>query len=367
MATAELLIENSHDQALTVSFAGSWKTGKIPAFHSLLKQLSQQSCLRVSLRADGISDWDSRLPSRLLQLERFCSERNIELDISALPSSLRNLIELATAVPVNETSPPVHASRMDAIRHVWREFIDTFAFVGEMVLACKRLVTGRSHMRWTDLLSCLNQAGPQALAIITLISILVGMILAYLGMVQLRQFGAEVYVANLVAVGMVREMGALMTAVIMAGRTGAAWAAELGAMQVNEEVDALNTMGIRPMDFLVMPRLLAMTIVMPLLCIYSFVLGMAGGAFIVLGMDMTPQMYLHQLLSSFTAVDVAVGCFKGLVFGHLIVLSGCQAGMNCGGSSAAVGSATTRAVVQAIVYFVVADAGFNILFYKLGI
>ena len=236
-----------------------------------------------------------------------------------------------------------------------------------MFFASVRLVTGHSHMRTVDAVSCLNQSGPQAIGIITLISILVGMILAYLGIIQLRQFGAEVYVANLVGLGMVREMGALMTAVIMAGRTGAAWAAELGAMKVNEEIDALTTMGIRPVDFLVMPRLLAMIITMPLLCIYSFVLGMVGGGVIALTMGMTPRMYIFQLLSSFSSVDIWVGCFKGLIFGILIVLAGCQSGMNCGSSSAAVGQATTRAVVQAIVFFVIADAGLNILFYHLGI
>nr|WP_283777677.1 ABC transporter permease [Sansalvadorimonas sp. 2012CJ34-2] len=222
-------------------------------------------------------------------------------------------------------------------------------------------------MRAVDLLFCLNQAGPKALGILSLLSVLVGMILAYLGMIQLSQFGAEVYVANLVALGMVREMGSLMTAVIMAGRTGAAWASELGAMQVNEEVDALKTMGIRPMDFLVMPRLLAMAIAMPLLSAYSFILGMIGGGVMTTGMEMTLRMYLHQLLQSFSPGDVLAGCFKGFIFGLLIVLAGCQSGMNCRGSSAAVGEATTRAVVQAIVYFVIADAALNLMFYKLGI
>ena len=348
--------------------SGHW-SGKLGAAERLELETAIQHAGQntIHLAAGHDFSWEPVFPSFIHRLIQHCGEKGQLLDYSSLPNELLTLFRLANAVPPNKTNPTTRQSRFAAIKHVWDEVIDTLAFIGEMKLAAVRLFSGRSHMRAVDAVSCLNQAGPQAIGIITLISILVGMILAYLGIIQLRQFGAEVYIANLVAVGMVREMGALMTAVIMAGRTGASWAAELGAMKVNEEVDALTTMGIRPMDFLVMPRLLAMTITMPLLCIYSFLLGMLGGGVIAVTMDMTPRMYLFQLLSSFTPVDVAVGCFKGLVFGWLIVLAGCQAGMNCGSSSAAVGRATTRAVVLAIVFFVVADAGLNIMFYHLDI
>ncbi|WP_281645139.1 ABC transporter permease [Parendozoicomonas sp. Alg238-R29] len=365
---AQVSYQHEGERHLLVTLSGNWCGQARSAEAKKLESCIEQELRKpIKLIADESFSWDSSFPAYLLSFIHHHPEKQQQLDFSALPPNLTSLFDLATAVPRNTTQPPDSHSRFAGLKHAWDEVIDTMIFIGEMTMCSLRLFAGRSHMRAADAVSCLNQSGPQAIGIITLISILVGMILAYLGIIQLRQFGAEVYVANLVAVGMVREMGALMTAVIMAGRTGASWAAELGAMKVNEEVDALTTMGIRPMDFLVMPRLLAMTITMPLLCIYSFVLGMIGGGVIAMTMDMTPRMYLFQLLSSFTPVDVAVGCFKGLVFGWLIVLAGCQSGMNCGSSSAAVGRATTRAVVLAIVFFVIADAGLNIMFYHLDI
>lgn len=367
MVNAELLVDSSDTLLPVVTLTGSWlEHSRLPSAGRLESSIiACRDSLQIVPGRDF--EWDSRLLAFLLSVERLCASHNKQLDITALPDSVCHLHELATAVAPNVSPPPSSGHPLQFLMQAWSSLVDTFVFIGEMGMAVGRLVTGRSDMRAVDAVSCLRQSGPKAIAIISLISVLVGMILAYLGMVQLSQFGAEVYVANLVAVGMVREMGALMTAVIMAGRTGAAWAAELGAMQVNEEVDALVTMGIRPMDFLVMPRLLAMAIAMPLLSAYSFVLGMIGGGIMALSMDMTSRMYIHQLLASFTPVDVLVGCLKGFVFGLLIVLAGCQSGMNCRGSSAAVGQATTRAVVLAIVFFVVADASLNLLFYKLGI
>jgi len=193
------------------------------------------------------------------------------------------------------------------------------------------------------------------------------MILGYLGSVQLRQFGAEVYVANLVALGMVREMGALMTAVIMAGRTGAAFAAQLGTMQANEEIDAITTLGISPMEYLVVPRMLALIVVMPLLCMLANALGLIGGALVASGMDVSFMQFVNQARSAVSPGDIATGLVKSVIFGLLIGTAGCQAGLQSGRSSAAVGQATTRAVVNAIVYLVIADAALNILYDKLGI
>ena len=366
--TAQVSFDHSQGEELLVTLTGRWdRLRDNSASREVERCLDSSAAGTVRLCPGRVFSWDASFSAYLHSLSQRCAERKKSLDVSAMPPAICQLYELAIAVPANTSPPPETHSFFSGLRHTANEVVDTLAFIGDMALATVRLLIGRSHMRAVDAFSCLNQAGPQAIGIITLISILVGMILAYLGIIQLRQFGAEVYVANLVGLGMVREMGALMTAVIMAGRTGAAWAAELGAMKVNEEVDALTTMGIRPMDFLVMPRLLAMVITMPLLCIYSFVLGMVGGGVIAMTMDMTPRMYMFQLLAAFSPVDVMVGCFKGLVFGVLIVLAGCQSGMNCGSSSAAVGHATTRAVVLAIVFFVVADAGLNIMFYHLGI
>jgi phospholipid/cholesterol/gamma-HCH transport system permease protein len=193
------------------------------------------------------------------------------------------------------------------------------------------------------------------------------MILAYLGAVQLQQFGAEIYVADLVAIGMLREMGVLMTAVVMAGRTGAAYAAQLGTMQTNEEIDAIVTMGISPVEFLVMPRMLALVVVMPLLTIYADLLGMIGGGIVAGGMGITPLQYIQESQKAISLTHISVGLIKSVVFALLIAVAGCRSGINSGRSSAAVGQAATEAVVTAIVYLIIADAAINILFQQVGI
>jgi phospholipid/cholesterol/gamma-HCH transport system permease protein len=248
-----------------------------------------------------------------------------------------------------------------------QEVSATLIFIGASAIAVKQWLLHKAKTRRSDIQFFIEQAGPKALPIVTLISVSVGMILAYLGSVQLRQLGAQVYVANLVSIGMVREMGALMTGIIVAGRTGAAYAAQLGTMQVNEEIDALKTMGVSSMEFLVIPRLLALIFVMPLLCIYADIIGIAGGALIGLGMDVSFNQYILQTKGAVDWVDIVTGLYKSIIFGILIAVAGCQAGLACGRSSTAVGVATTTAVVRAIVYLVLADAAFNVLFDKLGI
>jgi phospholipid/cholesterol/gamma-HCH transport system permease protein len=241
------------------------------------------------------------------------------------------------------------------------------AFVGEVVVASGRLLAGKANTRRVDFLNFLFQAGPDAFKIISLTSFLVGMILAYLGAAQLAQFGAQVYVANLVTVGMLREMGALMTAVVMAGRTGAAFAAQLGTMQTREEIDAIVTLGISPVEFLVLPRMIALVVIMPLLVLYADVIGIFGGAIVAAGMDVSLVQFGQQLKEALEFNHLWTGLLKSVVFAVLIALAGCRAGMQCGRSSAAVGDATTNAVVTSIVYIIVADAAFNILFQKLGV
>jgi phospholipid/cholesterol/gamma-HCH transport system permease protein len=231
-----------------------------------------------------------------------------------------------------------------------------------------RLVTGRARFRGVDLAIFLQDTGAAALPIVTLISFLVGVILAFVGAVQLKQFGAQIYVADLVGLAMVRQMGALMAAIIMAGRTGAAFAAQLGAMKVNEEIDALTTMGIPALDFLVLPRFLAMVLMMPLLCIYADVLGIVGGFVIgttTLGISFS--QYWNQTVNAIDLMDCVPGLVMSVFFGALVATFGCLRGMQCEGSSSAVGDAATSAVVSGIVSIIVADAIFTVLFDILGI
>jgi phospholipid/cholesterol/gamma-HCH transport system permease protein len=241
-------------------------------------------------------------------------------------------------------------------------------FLGEITLGLGRLVTGRARVRGGDVVFELQRCGIQALPIVSLIAFLVGTILAFVGAVQLQQFGAEIYVANLVAIAMAREMGGIMTSIIMAGRTGSGFAAELGTMRVTQETDALATMGLRPIDTLVLPRVIALMVMMPLLTIYADVVGMLGGLAVGVGlMDISAVTYWNQTQYALTLTSCAVGVGKSVVFGLLVAMAGCLAGMQAGRSSAAVGEATTRAVVVGIVAIIVADGLFAVAFNVLNI
>jgi phospholipid/cholesterol/gamma-HCH transport system permease protein len=204
--------------------------------------------------------------------------------------------------------------------------------------------------------------------IVTLISLLVGLILAFVGAVQLALFGAQLYIADLVALGMTREMGALMTAIIMSGRSGAAFAAQIGTMNVNLELSALRVMGFGPVEFLVLPRMLALILVMPLLCLYADLLGIIGGGMVSVAFFDTPlTQYLHRTAEAVKLSDFFVGLFKCGVFGVLIALAGCLRGMQCGRSASAVGDAATSAVVTGIVFIVIADSIITLICNRLNI
>ena len=206
------------------------------------------------------------------------------------------------------------------------------------------------------------------LPIVGLISLLVGLILAFIGTLQLAMFGAQIYVANLVGIAMVREMGPMMAAIIMAGRTGASFSAQLGTMQVNEEIDAFRTLGISPVEFLVLPRMLALMLMMPLLCIFADLLGILGGMLVSVTMfDITAIQYLEQTRSAIDLIDITVGIAKSVVFGVIVAVAGCMKGIQCGRSASAVGQATTSAVVMSIVAIVVADAIITLINNLLGV
>ena len=377
-----VVIDRERPQLFTVSrdgdcvrlcLAGDWVEGSTVSSAELLRACTEGGLESGRLCLEAADDlcWDSLLASRLFQLVRHCESRAIPVDDAGLPVSLRKLLGLALAVRLDPgprpESPGVFAQLGRYGSLLRGEVVSLLGFVGELVLALLKLVRGRSQTRVRDLFYFIEQCGPKALGIVALISVLVGMILAYLGAVQLRQLGAEVFVANLVALGMVREMGPLMTAVIMAGRTGAAYAAQLGTMQANEEIDAVTTLGLSPMEYLVVPRLLALVLVMPLLVVFANVVGLVGGAVVAAGMDVNFMQFLTQAREAVGMGDIVTGLVKSLVFAALIAVAGCQAGLLSGRTSAAVGNATTRAVVNAIVYLVVADAAFNILYSVMGV
>lgn len=230
------------------------------------------------------------------------------------------------------------------------------------------MVRGRATWQRSDLLIAMQEAGAESLPIVSLICFLIGMIFAFVGVRQLEPFGAGVYVADLVAVAMVREMAPIMTAIIMAGRTGAAYAAGLGTMKVNEEIDALSSMGVDPVEFLVLPRLVALIVMLPLLSLYGSLLGILGGTVVsLLMMDVGLLQYLTETGDSMQLSSLLGGFFKAFVYGSLVAIAGCQQGMACGSSAMAVGEATTRAVVMGIVLIIVSAAILTVIYITLDI
>ena len=241
-------------------------------------------------------------------------------------------------------------------------------FIGETTVAFNRFLTGRARFRRSDFVLFIQQSGVEALPIVTLISLLFGLILAFVGAAQLMMFGAQIFVANLVGIAIVRVMGAVMTGIIMTGRTGASFAAQLGTMQVNEEIDALKTLGVSPMEFLVLPRMLALVLMMPLLTLYASLLGILGGLIVGVGMfDITVMEYYNQTKAGVGLNNLWIGLFHSAVFGVLVALAGCMRGMQCGRSASAVGETTTSAVVTGIVAIVVATAIITVACSVLGI
>jgi len=245
---------------------------------------------------------------------------------------------------------------------VWEGAAGMLRFVGENVLAFLKMLRGRAQFRWADMFLAMQECGPQALGIVALINFLIGLILAFVGATELARFGASIYTADLVAVASVREMGCIMTGIILCGRTGAAFAAQLGTMKVNQEIEAFQTFGISPVEFLVLPRMLALILMMPLLCIFADVIAIAGG-FVVstLMLHVTPELYLSRTVSAISLSAFLLGVCKGAFFGVVVALTGCLRGMQCGTNAAAVGLATTSAVVTGITTIIASDGLFAVI------
>jgi len=359
--------------AAMLRLSGRWRIADgLPSVQAVLDGLGD----RRELRVDGstLEGWDSGLLAYLHGLERALAARDAKLVDEGLPEGVRRLLALArerSGAGVSAAQPR-HPDLLERLglraEEAWAGLLDVLDFVGDTALALGALARGRARLRRVDLTLALAEAGVRALPITALISVLVGVILAFIGGVQLTQFGAEVFVANLVAIGMLREMGAMMAAVIMAGRTGAAYAAEIGTMVVNEEVDALSTLGVEPMEFLVLPRVLGLVPMLPLLTVYADLLGILGGAAVGVGLYGIPApVYLDQSRRFLSLADGTVGLAKAVVFAVVVGLAGCYHGIRCGRSSAAVGVATTRAVVAGIVLIVLTDALMTVMFHAVGL
>ena len=375
-AEAPLQVSRPNQRTLSMMLTGSWTLrDQLPAAVDIDRVLNEPpTAERVTFDTRYLTRWDSGLLTFLVAVRDESSARQIAFDPAGLPQGVQSLIRLASAVPERGGARGAAAPQplLARLGKGWLSLRKSgqaaVAFIGEATLSLARMLSGRAQLRRGDLFLLIQQVGAQALPIVALISVLVGLILAFVGSVQLQLFGAQIFVANLVAIGMTREMGAMMAAIIMAGRTGAAFAAQLGTMQVNEEIDALKTLGVDPIDFLVLPRMLALILMMPLLTVYANVLGIFGGVLVGVGMlDITPTQYWNQTVAWLRPADLALGVGKSAVFGIIIAVAGCLRGIQCGRNAAAVGAAATSAVVTAIVWIVVADGLFAVITNVLGI
>ena len=376
LAPSEMSFSRRGDDTLLVLLAGSWRLqDDLPSANEVRKQVkSNPRVRRIAFETQEITAWDSGLLTFLTKLVNQSAQGQIELDREGLPSGVRRLLSLAEAVP-EKKGARTEAVQTSFVERVGRSFIDSeqsllemLTFFGEVTLTFVKLLRMKARYRTSDLMLLIQECGAQALPIVTLISFLVGVILAFVGAIQLAQFGAQIYVADLVGIAMVRDMGAMMTGIIMAGRTGAAFAAQLGTMKVTQEIDAFTTMGFSPLEFLVLPRMIALILMMPLLALYSDLVGILGGAAVGLGMlDLSATTYFRETMHAINLTDFFGGVFKSAVYGVLIALSGCLRGLECGSSSSAVGDATTSAVVTGIVFIIATCGIFSVIFYALGI
>lgn len=363
----------SKNGVIYITLSGDVLTYNVEKDLQKINEPAQAEVLKIVFMPDGLKAWDSSLILLVYEVVRIAKNKGIEVDLSKLPQNLQDLVNMAFEV---DRKPEHKSSSIGGLLEIigsvtiglYRAVSGFLNFLGAITLGLGRFLSFRSIMRGTDFCAALEDCGPKALAIVSLISFLVGLILAFVGAVQLQTFGAQIYVASLVTIGMCRIMGAIMVGIIMAGRTGSAYAATIGTMQVNEELDALQTMGLSQIDFLVMPRLLALMLAMPILTMLADFMGMVGGAFVgVFLMDLPYQEYWKFALNAFTLNNFLVGIFHSFCFGIIIALCGCYSGLTCGRNADSVGVATTRSVVYAVVWMIVVTGIITVICQEVGI
>ena len=373
---AELRLNRQGANTIHIILAGSWLLNNdLPDPDSLTHQESTLHNINsASFDTTRVTSWDTGLLIFLARCFHCLEQRGIQIDKSGLPGGIRSLLDMAEAGQRQAHTGAVHVHEKLLVyigKHVIaavRGFKEALEFIGEIIESLLRLARGKAHFRVSDLFLIVEQVGPNALPVVSLVSFLVGLILAYMGAAQLERVGAEIYIADLVAIGMVREIAALMTGIIMAGRTGAAFAAELGTMNVNEEIDAYKILGVSIIDFLVLPRILALVSMIPLLTLYSGLVGIVAGMTVsVLVFDFSIFEYYQQTIRALELKQFGVGLFKGTCYGLVVAIAGCLRGLQCGRSAMAVGQSTTSAVVTSIVWIVITASTLTIVFYKLDI
>jgi len=364
MSLEKLTFDYSEAKTLQLKLSGDWQlSAGLPSINEVLTQLDSHADITgISFVVSQDFKWDSAFISFLLKLKNISKQKNIRLTVGGTPPQAEKLFKL---IPAQAEKIIPHKIKEDSfldsigsrVIGVKDTTLSVLNFLGDITLAFKRFVCGKAFFRKDDFFTIVQRCGVEALGLVSLISLLVGMIFAFIGAIQLKMFGAQIYIADIVGIAMVRVMGAIMTGILMSGRTGASFAAELGIMQANEEIDALKTLGVSPAEFLIMPRVLALVMMMPLLTLYADLMGIIGGFIISIGvLGLNPVEYYNHTITAVRLSNLWLGLIHGFVFGIIIAIAGCYRGMQCERSSTGVGEATTSAVVTAITAIVIATA-----------
>lgn len=360
--------------ALQLELRGIWRVGEpLPAPALVGREIEAERPDQLRFDTRGVQAWDSALVAFAARVLAIAGAAGVAVDRSGLPAGVQRLLALVEASPAQRT--PARQQRASLLTGIGTRALahrdtvtEVLAAIGGLTVALGRLVVGRAKFRSSDLWIQIRACGASALGIVSLVVGLVGLIIAFISAEELKSYGASLYVANLVGIAIVRELGAVMSAIVVAGRTGAAFAAELGTMRVTQEIDALTTLGLSPVEFLVVPRVLAVTLMLPLLCVYADVVGVLGGAVVGIGiMHVAPRLYFDQTVHAVSIKDLFGGLVKAATYGFLIGSVGCFMGLRAGRSAAAVGRAATSAVVAGIVLVIAACGLYSLAFYRLGL
>jgi phospholipid/cholesterol/gamma-HCH transport system permease protein len=367
-------IERTGD-ALLIRARGAWTVGSARRLVDSIAALQAGGAATAEIAIDDMEAVDTVGAMLLHRLRTVLAREGCTAGITGATPDRTALIERIAAA----THPPPEEARPHAVvavvEHIGRatveagrEALGLLSFLGLVIVTVAHSLVRPRRLRLVPLIAHIERVGLNAMPIVGLLSFLIGVVVAFQGADQLKRFGAEIFTVDLLGLSVLREMGVLLTAIIVAGRSGSAFAAEIGTMQVNQEVDAIRTLGLDPVELLVLPRLLALTVALPLLTVFANVMGLTGGAIMsFLTLDITPAQFIERLRTSVPVQSYWVGIVKAPVFGFLIALIGCLEGLKASGSADSVGRQTTRAVVVSIFLVIVADAMFSVLFSVLGV
>ena len=366
--------EGREGDSLVLRFEGEWTTPQVALADKALRGIEARGVSRAELDLSGIELLDTTGAWLVARCRLGLEAAGAEVAVSGSNPARNALL----AKVLHQQAPPepkpgnvlvLQVARLGAATiEAAGNAKDLLGFLGHTVIVLARVLSHPARLRFTAMVYHMQKTGLDALPIVGLLSFLIGVVMAYQGADQLQRFGAEIFTVNLVGIAVLRELGILLTAIIVAGRSGSAFTAQIGTMKVNEEVDALRTIGLDPMEVLVLPRILALVLVLPLLTFYADIMGLIGGALMAaLALDITVVQFIERLRDAVTVDTFLVGLVKAPVFAFIIAMVGCYEGLQVTSSAESVGTRTTRSVVEAIFLVIVLDALFSIFFSFIGV